>query len=103
MQDRPAYSKPSPSARTVAGKSSNHVEPLSALDQRFIGKWAANTTYAVGQSVVSPAGDVVKASSAHTSTGSYDSTKWDLTITFASNRDALGSASPRMTKPQGPD
>jgi hypothetical protein len=38
--------------------------------------WSANTVYAVGAPVINPSGDLVKCSIAHTSTSSYDATKF---------------------------
>jgi polygalacturonase len=58
----------------------NWTVPCSQLNP--VTPWAANTYYTAGQPVVSPNGDTVTANVNHTSTGTYDSTKW---TTAASN------------------
>ena len=47
-------------------------------------RWAPATSYTLNQQVISPAGDVVKANTAHTSAGAYatDVAKWVLSTTF---------------------
>jgi len=55
----------------------------TAIDARM--KWAPATAYTLGQQVLSPNSDVVKANVAHTSAAAYvtDVAKWDLSATFA--------------------
>jgi hypothetical protein len=50
---------------------------------RIVPRWAPTTTYALGQQILSPNSDVVKANTAHTSAGAYatDVAKWDLSVT----------------------
>jgi hypothetical protein len=48
-------------------------------------KWAPTTAYTLGQQILSPNSDVVKANVAHTSAAAFatDVAKWDLSATFA--------------------
>jgi hypothetical protein len=54
----------------------------TAIDARM--KWAPTTAYTLGQQVISPNNDVVKANVAHTSAAAYatDVAKWDLSLTL---------------------
>jgi hypothetical protein len=45
--------------------------------------WAPNTPYTIGNPVLNPAGDVVRAKVAFTSGSVYDPTKWDASTTAA--------------------
>ena len=55
----------------------------AAIDARM--KWAPSTAYTLGQQILSPNSDVVKANVAHTSAAAYatDVAKWDLSVSFA--------------------
>jgi hypothetical protein len=50
-----------------------------------IPNWAANTSYTTSSKVFSPAGDLVRATSAHTSGTTFDSTKWAVLIPGAAS------------------
>jgi hypothetical protein len=45
--------------------------------------WAPNTVYTSGTSAISPNGDLIKSTVTHTSTGTYDSTKWQYSNTYS--------------------
>ena len=68
----PAHAK----AAAVAAKA-------NAAD--VVPKWKATTAYTAGQQVISPAGDVVSAKSAHTSGASYVAASWDLSLSYATS------------------
>jgi len=53
------------------------------LTATYVPQWKPNTAYAAGQAVVNPSGDVVTAIAAFTSGAAYDSTKWNLSQSYA--------------------
>jgi hypothetical protein len=61
----------------------------TAIDNRV--KWQPSTAYALGQQVISPNNDVVKANTAHTSSAAYatDVAKWDLSASYARKTDIV--------------
>jgi hypothetical protein len=71
-------------AAAAVGTSSN-----SAIDNRV--KWQPSTAYALGQQVLSPNNDVVKANTAHTSSAAYatDVAMWDLSASYARKTDIV--------------
>jgi len=54
----------------------------TALAAAFTPKWKANTSYAAGEAVVNPAGDVVTAKVAFMSGGSYNAANWNPSTTL---------------------
>jgi lysophospholipase L1-like esterase len=76
---------PAAVATTLADPTSAAATGLNAtIGQVAVPRWKATTTYALGDKVVSPSGDVVSAIAAFTSGASYDATKWALSATIAS-------------------
>jgi GDSL-like Lipase/Acylhydrolase family len=63
--------------------SQYRVQADARLSTTFVPRWKATTAYALGDKVVSPAGDVVSAIAAFTTGASYDATKWALSPTYA--------------------
>lgn len=62
------------------------------LSATYVPRWKANTAYAAGDKVISPAGDTVTAKAAFTSGASYDSTKWDVPASLAGKLDKTDAA-----------
>jgi len=79
------YANEVPGLAIAAGGATN-----TAIDARM--KWAPATAYILGQQVLSPNSDVVKANVAHTSAGAYatDVAKWDLSTTFGTTAVVAG-------------
>jgi hypothetical protein len=67
----------------------NPSSPASLVEAGLYGKdvraWAPFTSYALGQAVVNPSGDLVTAVAAHTSGASYTSGNWALAPLLAAN------------------
>jgi hypothetical protein len=78
------YANEVPGLAIAAGGATN-----TAIDARM--KWAPSTAYTLGQQILSPNSDVVKANVAHTSAGAYatDVAKWDLSATYVPTDPAL--------------
>lgn len=72
----------------------------STIQEVSVARWAPSTAYIISDQVISPGGDIVSANTNHTSGVSYDATKWNTSITFANNRDALASSAAPVTRPQ---
>lgn len=66
----------------VAGFVNSSASSTSAaIRSQAAGVWQANTAYTVNQPVINPTGDLMRCTTAHTSTTTYDSTKFTLTAT----------------------
>jgi hypothetical protein len=52
------------------------TNPSSSVAATDVSAWQGNTYYPVGRLVVNPSGDIVRCTTAHTATGSYDATKF---------------------------
>lgn len=57
-----------------------------------VAAWKANTAYLLGQYVVNPSGSLAKALQAHTSTSTYDATKWQVTASGSGSGTGSGTA-----------
>lgn len=57
----------------------NWNRPTDVLYGKDVRAWAPNTSYAAGQAVVSPTGDLVRAKVAFTSSAAYSSADWSTT------------------------
>jgi hypothetical protein len=68
----------------------------AAIDARM--KWAPSTAYTLGQQIINPTADVVKANVGHTSAAAYatDVAKWDLSTTQTTANNAVPKASARV-------
>ena len=69
---------------SVAGYVGNKTTAAAAAVRAATASvWQSSTTYAVNQSVINPTGDLMRCTTAHTSTAAYDSAKFTLVATDA--------------------
>lgn len=84
---------------SVAGFVSNKTTATAAAVRTATASaWQASVAYAVNQPVINPTGDLMRCTTAHTSTATYDSTKFTLSAT-----DANGATSAALSATYGPD
>lgn len=67
------FSAPSSAIPLTVAPSTNPSSSIAATD---VSAWQGNTYYPVGRLVVNPSGDIVRCTTAHSATGSYDATKF---------------------------
>jgi len=60
-------------------------QTAGALSATYAPRWKANTAYAAGVAVLSPAGDIVTAKTGFTSGASYDAANWNLSPGVTAN------------------
>lgn len=66
----------------------------TSLNATYASRWKTAITYAVGDKVLNPSGDIVTANVAHTSAAAYatDAAKWDLSPSYAKTKLPTGPA-----------
>lgn len=70
----------------------------NALANTYTPKWLANSAYTVNQIITNPTGDLVRCTTAHTATSTYDSTKFQLNATDP-NASTAGALNATYTTP----
>lgn len=82
-----------PAKAIVERELNDTASPSSAaLSATYVPRWKANTAYALGDKVVSPAGDTVSAKAAFTSGASYSAANWDLPVNLSGKLDKTEAA-----------
>lgn len=71
-----AIQPPTQDSNVAAFVGNPASQTAAAMRASFAGKWQPNTDYTAGTQALNPSGGVVICTVNHTSTGTYDSTKW---------------------------